>query len=504
MAFGVASIIRDDQRALRRLLLIAMALGFLALIGAGLAAWRNTAQTQRYNALVDHTYEVRGAIARLQVSLEQSETARRGYLLAPRQLFAETYRTNADALVPQLDALGTLTADNPRQVKAVARVRRLLSLVQGERERSIVLVAGGRREAALRAFEGGRVITLMRAVRMRLRAMDAEEARLLGLRTGEQRASMDTFLATLAAAAGLALVVAVLSLLTVLRFTRELGASRTELRTLADTLEDQVAERTADLSRANEEIQRFAYIVSHDLRSPLVNVMGFTAELEAGSKAIAAMVERVEGERPDLVDQDARLAAREDLPESIGFIRTSTAKMDRLINAILKLSREGRRTITPERIDMDATMTGIRDTLQHRLDERGATLEIATPLPPITSDRLSIEQVFGNVLENAVKYLDPARAGRIVVRGRREGPRAIFDIEDNGRGIDPRDHARVFDLFRRSGQQDQPGEGIGLAHVRALTYRLGGTIDVTSELGRGAVFRIILPGVYSDAQGTLA
>ena len=82
----------------------------------------------------------------------------------------------------------------------------------------------------------------------------------------------------------------------------------------------------------------------------------------------------------------------------------------------------------------------------------------------------------------------------IEVRGRAtSSAAAVFEIDDNGRGIDPRDHQRVFDLFRRSGTQDQPGEGIGLAHVRALAYRLGGTIDVASELGRGATFRLSLP-----------
>ena len=115
------------------------------------------------------------------------------------------------------------------------------------------------------------------------------------------------------------------------------------------------------------------------------------------------------------------------------------------------------------------------------------------PLPGITSDRLAIEQVFGNVIENAVKYLDPARAGRIEVTGRVDGQRAIFEIADNGRGIDPRDHARIFDLFRRSGAQDQPGEGIGLAYVRAAVRNLGGDVTVDSVAGQGSTFRVTLP-----------
>jgi signal transduction histidine kinase len=81
----------------------------------------------------------------------------------------------------------------------------------------------------------------------------------------------------------------------------------------------------------------------------------------------------------------------------------------------------------------------------------------------------------------------------VTVRGREEFGRAIFEVQDNGRGIDPKDHERVFELFRRSGVQDKPGEGIGLAHVRALAYRLGGTVDCQSELDQGATFRLSVP-----------
>jgi signal transduction histidine kinase len=80
-----------------------------------------------------------------------------------------------------------------------------------------------------------------------------------------------------------------------------------------------------------------------------------------------------------------------------------------------------------------------------------------------------------------------------VVRGTANGFRANFEVEDNGRGVDPKDHDRIFDLFRRAGVQDQPGEGIGLAHVRALVHRLGGSIDCRSALDQGATFRISLP-----------
>jgi signal transduction histidine kinase len=290
------------------------------------------------------------------------------------------------------------------------------------------------------------------------------------------------------------MLVAAGSVAVIINYTRDLDRSRAALRRLNEGLEDEVRARTADLQRANDEIQRFAYIVSHDLRSPLVNIMGFTSELETAAKPIGALLDDVETRAPDVVTANARVAVRDDLPEAIGFIRTSTQKMDRLINAILRLSREGRRVLTPERVDTSVLFAGIADSLRHRCEELGATIEIEDGLPDIVSDRLALEQIFSNLVENALKYLQPGRPGQIVIRGAtRPGERLVFEIEDNGRGVDPRDHERIFDLFRRSGVQDQPGEGIGLAHVRALAYRLGGTVSVDSTLDRGATFRVLLP-----------
>jgi signal transduction histidine kinase len=172
--------------------------------------------------------------------------------------------------------------------------------------------------------------------------------------------------------------------------------------------------------------------------------------------------------------------------------------MDRLINAILKLSREGRRTLAPDQLDVAAIAQGVADSLRHVADERGAEIVVEQPMPSLVSDRVAIEQILSNLVENAVKYLSPDRPGRIILRGRDEGSRRIIEVVDNGRGIANHDHARVFDLFRRSGTQDQPGEGIGLAHVRALAHRLGGTIDLSSTLGEGSVFRVNLPATLSN------
>ncbi len=483
----------SSEGRVARWLVVFMTLGFIALAAAAITIGWITVRNRAYTAEILHTQDVRQAIATLQIQMEQSETARRGYILAGKPLFATSYARTAGSLVPSIRMLRHLTRDNPQQGRRLDLIEPRFVQLRALRTQSMTLVASGRIAEAQRRFSVDASVPLMRSLRYRLQAMAADEVRLLGIRTERQERTSALFLSVAGVAAALLLVVAILAVLLIRRYTADLARSRNSLRDLNETLEEQVAERTADLSRANEEIQRFAYIVSHDLRSPLVNVMGFTAELATAAGPLAELVDRAETEAPHILTEDARLAAREDLPEAIGFIRTSTQKMDRLINAILKLAREGRRTIAPEHIDPAQLVDTIVGSIQHVIDDRGAVVRVERPMPGIVTDRLALEQILSNLIENATKYLKPGRPGEITVKGHTERGRVILSVVDNGRGIDPRDHQRVFDLFRRSGPQDQPGEGIGLAHVRALAYRLGGTIDVQSTLGDGATFRLNLP-----------
>jgi PAS domain S-box-containing protein len=258
------------------------------------------------------------------------------------------------------------------------------------------------------------------------------------------------------------------------------GAIREWVGVHTDITEQREAE--AELKESNEEIQRYAYIVSHDLRAPLVNIMGFTSELEAVTDEIGATIK-------DHQDADR---FKTDVHESLTFIKAAIDKMDGLINAILRLSREGRRNFKPEPLDMTKVMRGLANAQRHQADTMDAEV-IIHDLPNIVADRLAIEQIFGNLIDNAIKYSAPDRRGVIEVSGEPFGSRVRFSVKDNGRGIAPHDHIRVFELFRRSGAQDKPGEGIGLAHVRALVRSLGGRIDLSSELGVGTTFTITLP-----------
>jgi signal transduction histidine kinase len=299
---------------------------------------------------------------------------------------------------------------------------------------------------------------------------------------------------------GLVVLLTLISIWLVRRSVLARDEAETRLRDAYANLETVVDERTADLREANNEIQRFAYIVSHDLRSPLVNIMGFTSELEELSGDIFRRIgglTHVPADGPPLADGEVTLEGPDkqlstDFSEALGFIKSSIAKMDRLISAILNLTREGRREFVPEKIDTRELIEAIVSTLAHQSAEAQAEIHVA-PLPDLVSDRLALEQIFSNLIDNAIKYLKAGAPGEIRIRGRTKLGYAIFEISDNGRGIDPKDHQRIFDLFRRAGTQDKPGQGIGLAHVRALVRRLGGTMSVSSELNTGSTFTITLP-----------
>jgi signal transduction histidine kinase len=276
------------------------------------------------------------------------------------------------------------------------------------------------------------------------------------------------------------------------RHMRDLEAARRDLIEANEDLEARVVERTRGVLRANEELQRYAYIVSHDLRAPLVNIMGFTAELETATATLRAHLDRFGGDRSDPLVAQAHMAAEEDIPEALGFIRSSMNRMDGLINEILKLSRAGRRLLEPESLDTHALVEGCIAAIRQRFDEVEAEVTLEGRLPTIVSDRVGLEQIFTNLLDNAAKYLVVDRPGRIVVRGRIERADAVFEVEDNGRGVAEADRERIFELFRRAGPQDRPGEGIGLAHTRAMARRLGGDVTVSSDGASGTVFRVVV------------
>jgi signal transduction histidine kinase len=494
------------RRAIGQILLLAA--GFLVLVAISVASVILVNQARDDNRWVVHTVEVENQINTVLLEIRRAESAARGYLLTSEPRFQADHDTAVDSIIPDVEKLIKLTSDNPVQTELADRLRSAVGERLTEFAKAIDFVKRSDTAGGIAMLRDPGAGASVRAISEASAAMFAEENRLFAQRT--EQADRTQVLASSVTIAGSSCVIALaaLSIFLVRRSARARDEAEAQLRDNNLNLESTVQERTADLREANEEIQRFAYIVSHDLRSPLVNIMGFTSELEElrgdifkriatlGRGASAPLVPDNAGDdaEPALDGTDRQLS--QDFTEALGFIKSSIAKMDRLITAILNLTREGRREFQPVPIDTSELIEGIVSTVAHQAAEADAQVRIG-PLPDVVSDRLALEQIFSNLIDNALKYLKPGVPGDIAVRGRTKLGFAIFEIADNGRGIDPKDHQRIFDLFRRAGTQDRPGQGIGLAHVRALVRRLGGTMSVASELHNGSTFTITLPATWS-------
>jgi signal transduction histidine kinase len=173
--------------------------------------------------------------------------------------------------------------------------------------------------------------------------------------------------------------------------------------------------------------------------------------------------------------------------------------MDHLIRAILHLSRLGRRELYLESLAMLALVQGTVQTLAHQIAQRQVQVTVES-LPTVIADRIAMEQIMGNLLANAVAYLNPDRPGEIIVTGERHADVTVVHVRDNGRGIAAEDIAKVFEPFRRVGRQDVPGEGMGLAYVRMLVRRHGGDIRCHSTLGVGTTFTFTIAHQLAEGE----
>lgn len=282
-----------------------------------------------------------------------------------------------------------------------------------------------------------------------------------------------------------------MGIITIVRDITERKKVETAANAAHEKLEMWVNERTEDLMRANEEVKRFAYIVSHDLRAPLVNIKGFAGELRHSVGELSEMLTERLSDEEDPAIQEIRNILTEEIPESLQFIDSSASRMGSLIDAVLKLSRLGRRELRFEQINVRELLQKILDSLAHQIDSHNIEIVIGD-LPNVTADPTSLEQMIGNILVNAINYREEGRRPQIKISGEQRDYEVLYCISDNGRGISLEDMSKVFEPFSRAGQQNVPGEGMGLAYVKTLVRRHGGRIWCHSKLGEGTQFYFTL------------
>ena len=227
--------------------------------------------------------------------------------------------------------------------------------------------------------------------------------------------------------------------------------------------EEAIRERTT-------EMERFIYTVSHDLRSPLISISGFMG----------------------LIEQDAQAGDLERLKNDLRIINKSISKMDKLLHETLELSRIGRVINPPEDVPFRDIIGDALGQDEKTIESRGVKISIYPDMPIIHVDRMRIVEVLVNLIENSVKYMGSQPNPEIEIGQRIDGKDRIFFVRDNGIGIDPSHHDKVFDLFYKLDKRSE-GSGAGLAIVKRIIEVHGGRIWIESELGKGCTMCFTLP-----------
>lgn len=518
------------------LLVLALPLVYQALfIGLLLKRQSDLNEAQRLAIHTKDVIEKSDTIFRLLITTQSNL---RGYLLTGRETYIMEIGRDEELVDQQFAALKTLIQDNPMQQ---ARFQKVLETAQAKRAYQREIRQAMQKEGPVAAQDevrNTRGTQLMGAFRAAIENFRAVEEKLDAQRLEELRRSVKTQNWLLVG--GLIVNVGI-GALAALMFSREISdrievvtantrritsgqtlpplvpgsdeireldeqfhiladhlkAARQRERVYQEALERRANELTRanrDLGQKNQEIEMFVYSVSHDLRSPLVNLQGFSKELSLAREELQQLLQ---GE-PSFSDRQRALTlAQREMTESVHYIQTAVTRLSSIIDALLRLSRAGRIEYHPKMVNLKLVIQRIVDALRGSIAKRAAKVTVQD-LPPVWGDPTALEQIFANLVGNAVHYLDPQRPGVIEIGStvrEVEGMETplIYYVKDNGLGIAGKYLGKVFAIFQRLHGEVVAGEGVGLALVRRVVERHGGQVWVESVEGAGSTFFVAFP-----------
>jgi len=254
------------------------------------------------------------------------------------------------------------------------------------------------------------------------------------------------------------------------------------------------------LASKNQELQRLTSIIRHDLGNSLFSVEAFAKCIDT----LCADARLTLEDEPLVQERRAQVESilANDIPHSVDSIRAGVSLMRKLLEGLRQVATVGHRPMHVVDVEMNGLIEEVGQALAPKLAAQGACLRIGN-VPACAGDQVQLHELFSNLLDNAIKYLDPRRKGEIRVSGRREEGMSVYCVEDNGIGIAPDQQARVFDIFQRvHPSAEVEGDGIGLSIVQRVVERHGGWIELESEPGRGSCFQVTLPAAVSASGRT--
>ncbi len=435
---------------------------FVLLIAISVVTYTRTNQFLASSRWVDHTYSVIAQINLLLSELKDAETGQRGFLLTNDEKFLEPYHKAIANLPDAILQLKSLTKDNPEQQDNIALFeelanRKILFLEQAVNMQREHGWKGS--EEILNTLQGGKMT--MDELRVQIQNMSLREEQLLN-----QRAE---FVNAQAVSTKRWVILGNLAAIFLILVSFMLLRKQIQERIIAQRR----AEKSAlQLETTNKELESFSYSVSHDLRSPLRAIDGYSRMFEE--------------DYGDQLDTEGK--------RLLSVVRANSKKMGMLIDDLLDFARTGRQALDGHEVDMSALIDEVWLELMAAGDAHPTLQFYKHDLLPVWGDQMLLKQLLSNLLSNAVKYSSTKEQPKVEVLSKIHDGEIIYEIHDNGVGFDMRYYKKLFGVFQRLHTSEEfPGTGVGLAIVQRIIVRHGGRVWAESELGVGSTFSFSLP-----------
>ncbi|MDF3034770.1 MAG: histidine kinase [Paucimonas sp.] len=460
---------RNRMRPLKsRAPLVGIAAGILTFMLIAAGALQSINSLQKSALWVEHTYAVLMSLEKTFSLLKDAQTSARFFALSGIKQDLVPFEQNKRDLAAEQRRLNSLVTNSDVQLSSVARLHQLVAAYCDVLQRTVqIRVETSDPMTAIGFATSGEAVALFDAVRLQVDALEQREKELLAARTAAvDENAQHTKRLILFGTIGACMVLAT-ALLLLVRERHQRREAEQNLRRANDVL----TRHANQLEVTNRELDSFSYSISHDLRIPL--------------RAVSGYVRMIEEDYGHVLDNEGK--------RLLTVVRENSKKMNDLIDDLLNFSRLGRKKISAAPVDMNDLAAYVVNELRSRKEHASAYVEIE-PLPPAWGDRSLLQQVWTNLVSNALKYSSTQASPHIRISASPSDAEVVYHVADNGVGFDMQYYDKLFGVFQRLHAADQfEGTGVGLAIVQRIVVRHGGKVWAEGKLGEGATFHFSLP-----------